>query len=166
MVPRLHSTGTFSARKVPRSTVEKRFKDQIKEELQRILVRDSAREAISSKGLKVLQLASVDDVELPEIDGSPAKFTATVVTQPEFELPEYKGLTVHMLPADVTDAEGASSAPSPLDSPAARATAEGDRFECARCGCAIEVRTPSSIRPHQLKEFGCQCGQKMRLREG
>lgn len=95
----------FRPGKVPRSTVEKRFKDQIREELQRILVRDSAREAISSKGLKVLQLASVDDVELPEIDGSPAKFTATVVTQPEFDLPEYKGLTVHMLPADVIETE-------------------------------------------------------------
>ena len=95
----------FRPGKVPRSTVEKRFKEQIKEELQRILVRDSAREAISSKGLKVLQLASVDDVELPEVDGNPAKFTATVVTQPEFELPEYKGLIVHMVPSDVTDAE-------------------------------------------------------------
>lgn len=95
----------FRPGKVPRSTVEKRFKQQIREELQRILVRDSAREAIASKGLKVLQLASVDDVELPEIDGTPAKFTATVVTQPDFELPEYKGLTVHILPSEVTDAE-------------------------------------------------------------
>lgn len=95
----------FRPGKVPRSTIEKRFKDQIREELERVLVRDSAREAISSKGLKVLQLASVDDVELPEIDGSPAKFTATVVTQPEFDLPEYKGLVVHLLSSEVTDAE-------------------------------------------------------------
>lgn len=95
----------FRPGKVPRSTIEQRFKDQIREELQRKLVQDGAREAITEKGLKVLQLASVDDVDLPEIDGSPAKFTATVVTQPEFELPEYKGLIVHMLPTDVTDAE-------------------------------------------------------------
>jgi ribonuclease HI len=45
--------------------------------------------------------------------------------------------------ADVTDAD---ADPSPLD---------------ARCGCTIEVRTPSSVRPHQLKDFVCQCGQKM-----
>jgi ribonuclease HI len=60
--------------------------------------------------------------------------------------------------ADVTDAEADES---PLDTPAPTATQIGDRFECARCGCAIEVRKPSSIRPHQLKDFVCQCGQKM-----
>jgi len=64
--------------------------------------------------------------------------------------------------ADVTEAadDGAGSV---LDASAARATVAGDRFECARCGCAIEVRTPSSVRPHQLKDFVCQCGTKMRL---
>ena len=60
--------------------------------------------------------------------------------------------------ADVTDAE---ADPSPLDTPAAKATKAGDRFACARCGCEIEVRKPSSIRPHQLRDFVCQCGQKM-----
>lgn len=57
---------------------------------------------------------------------------------------------------DVTEANE-----TPLDAPAAVATKTGDRFACARCGCVIEVRTPSSIRPHQLKPFVCQCGQKM-----
>ena len=61
--------------------------------------------------------------------------------------------------ADVTDA---ASDPSPLDLPAHKAPQAGDRFECARCGCVIEIRKPSSVRPHQLKDFTCQCGQKMR----
>ena len=92
----------FRPGKVPRSAIEKRFKGQIREELERLLVRDTVREAIQEKGLKVLQLASVDDVELPEAEG-PGSFTATVVTQPEFELPAYKGLVVHLHSADVTD---------------------------------------------------------------
>ena len=94
----------FRPGKVPRSTVEKRFKDQIREELERILVRESIQEAVREKGLKILQVASVDEVELPEISG-PGTFTATVVTQPEFELPEYKGLVVNLRSADVTEAE-------------------------------------------------------------
>ncbi len=53
---------------------------------------------------------------------------------------------------------GASDA---LDAPAPPATRAGDRFACARCGCAIDVRQPSPIRPHQLKPFVCQCGNKM-----
>jgi ribonuclease HI len=60
--------------------------------------------------------------------------------------------------ADVTDA---AADESPLDAPAPVATQTGDRFQCARCGCEIEVRKPSSVRPHQLKDFVCQCGQKM-----
>ena len=58
--------------------------------------------------------------------------------------------------ADVTDADE-----SPLDAPAPPDTKPGDTFACARCGCAITVKRPSSIRPHQLKPFVCQCGNKM-----
>jgi hypothetical protein len=60
--------------------------------------------------------------------------------------------------ADVTDAEASQS---PLDTPAPKAPQAGDRVQCARCGCVIEVKKPSSLRPHQLKDFTCQCGQKM-----
>jgi ribonuclease HI len=68
--------------------------------------------------------------------------------------------------ADVTEVPGVAVATpvvSPLDEPAAVETKSGDRFGCARCGCSIEVRTASKIRPHQLKPFGCQCGAKMEL---
>ncbi len=49
----------------------------------------------------------------------------------------------------------------PVDIPAPVAPKAGDRFACARCGCVIELRTPSSIRPHQLKPFACQCGNRL-----
>lgn len=60
---------------------------------------------------------------------------------------------------DVTDAGGAGL--SPLDEPAPVATEAGDRFACPKCGCVIRVEKPSSIRPHQLKPFVCQCGTRM-----
>jgi ribonuclease HI len=60
--------------------------------------------------------------------------------------------------ADVTDVDAAAST---LDTPSPKAPRAGDRLECARCGCIIEVRQPSSLRPHQLKHFVCQCGHKM-----
>ena len=50
---------------------------------------------------------------------------------------------------------------SPIDRPSAAATEAGDAFVCPKCGCVIEVKTPSPIRPHQLKPFVCQCGTKM-----
>jgi ribonuclease HI len=50
---------------------------------------------------------------------------------------------------------------SPLDVPAPTALKAGDRQFCARCGCQIEIVKPSSIRPHQMKPFKCQCGAEM-----
>ncbi|HEY8668916.1 MAG TPA: ribonuclease HI family protein [Tepidisphaeraceae bacterium] len=61
--------------------------------------------------------------------------------------------------ADVTDAD--EDAVNSVDAPAPLATQAGDRFQCPRCGCAIKVEKPSPIRPHQLKPFVCQCGNKM-----
>jgi len=58
--------------------------------------------------------------------------------------------------------DGGGAAPSAgVDAPTPAATKAGDRFVCGRCGCAIEVRKPSPIRPHQLRPFVCQCGMKM-----
>jgi ribonuclease HI len=65
------------------------------------------------------------------------------------------------------DARGAKGAgPSALDEPSPVAPEPGDRFACARCGCVIELVKPSSIRPHQLKPFACQCGAKMQPAPG
>jgi trigger factor len=94
----------FRPGKVPRATIEKRFGKQIREELERKLVNDSAQEAIRRKGLRVLQIASFDDVNLPELSG-PLTFTATLVTQPEFELPNYKSIVVSLRSTEVTEEE-------------------------------------------------------------
>lgn len=59
--------------------------------------------------------------------------------------------------AEVTDAED----DSPLAAPEPVALETGDRFNCGRCGCSIELKSPSRLRPHQLKPFTCQCGSKM-----
>ena len=95
----------FRPGKAPRSTIEKRFKKEIREELERKLVQDTTREAIKEKSLRVLQIASVDDLTIPEIEGGAVSFTATLVTQPEFELPNYKGVVVQARSTEVTDQE-------------------------------------------------------------
>lgn len=95
----------FRPGKAPRSTIEKRFKKEIREELERKLVQESAREAIKANSLRVLQIASVDDVNIPEIEDGPVSFTATIVTQPEFELPVYKGIVLQARSTEVSDKE-------------------------------------------------------------
>jgi len=62
---------------------------------------------------------------------------------------------------DPSDGSGGGGAAASLDDPAPAAPNAGDRFACARCGCVVRLERPSSIRPHQLKPFACQCGAKM-----
>ena len=63
--------------------------------------------------------------------------------------------------ADGGEPRGAGVGASALDEPSPVAPDPGDRFACARCGCVVELVKPSSIRPHQLKPFACQCGAKL-----
>lgn len=64
--------------------------------------------------------------------------------------------------ADVTDAGDAPSTSPPQPSTSdVEEFQPGENVGCARCGCVVRVVRPSTIRPHQLKPFTCQCGQKM-----
>ncbi|MBV8329448.1 MAG: trigger factor [Verrucomicrobia bacterium] len=84
----------FRPGKAPQNVVEAKFRKEIQEELTKKLVSETTREAIREKGLKVLSISDVDPVEFtPERS---MKFTATLITSPEFELPEYKGVAVRV----------------------------------------------------------------------
>ena len=71
---------------------------------------------------------------------------------------------------DVTDVDGdgrsvggggTGRAADVLDAPAPAEPKAGDQYACARCGCVVKVDKPSTLRPHQLKPFACQCGSRM-----
>lgn len=89
--------------KAPRSLVEAKFKKDIAEELKRKLVGAATREAIAEKKLRVLSVADVEEVELNSDDTM--KFAARLITAPEFELPEYKGVTVRVPSGEITAAD-------------------------------------------------------------
>jgi trigger factor len=93
----------FRPGKAPNSVVEAKFRKEIQAELTKKLVTETTREAIREKGLKVLSISEVDGVEFtPE---KSMRFTATLITAPEFELPDYKGIQVNLPPAEPTDQE-------------------------------------------------------------
>src|SRR6201982_480457 len=81
--------------KAPRAVIEKRFRKEIQDELTKKLVSKSYHEAIEQEQLRVASLANIEDVQLGE--NKSMRFRATVVTVPEFELPEYKNI-VGLLP--------------------------------------------------------------------
>lgn len=82
----------FRPGKAPRAIVERRFEKQIEEEVERKLVPESYRKAIEEKNIRPVAITEMDKVEIKK--GQPSAFKVTVDVAPDFELPEYKGLTV------------------------------------------------------------------------
>jgi trigger factor len=93
----------FREGKAPQSVVEAKFRKQIQDELTRKLIGKTTREAIREKGLNVLSISEIEDVEFTPERGM--RFAAMVITTPEFDLPPYKGIQVKVPPAEVNETE-------------------------------------------------------------
>jgi trigger factor len=89
--------------KAPRAVIEKRFRKEIHDELTKKLVSRSYHDAIEQKQLRVVSLTNVEDVQFG--DDKSMRFRATVVTAPEFELPEYRNIPVRLPETKVSEAE-------------------------------------------------------------
>src|SRR6476659_7171611 len=89
--------------KAPRRVIEAKFRKQIQDELTKKLVSKSYHDAIAQKQLRVVSLTNVEDVQFG--DDKSMRFSATVVTAPEFDLPEYKNIPVQLPSMDVAEAD-------------------------------------------------------------
>ena len=89
--------------RAPRAVIDKRFRKEIQDELTKKLVSKSYREAIEQEQLRVASLTNIEDIQFGE-DKS-MRFRATVVTAPEFELPDYKNIPVQLPETKVSPAE-------------------------------------------------------------
>ena len=89
--------------KAPRRVIEAKFKREIQEELTKKLVSESYRDAIAEKQLRVVSLTNVEDVNIA--DDKTMRFRATVITAPEFDLPDHKNINVELPPLEVSDEE-------------------------------------------------------------
>ncbi len=87
--------------KAPQALVESRFAKDIKEELTSKLLRESLNEAIREKNLRVLSVSQVENVEIA--DDRTMRYRATVVTAPEFELPDYSFIPAEIAKERITD---------------------------------------------------------------
>src|SRR5213596_1606212 len=89
--------------KAPRAVIDKRFRKEIQEELTKKLVSKGYHEAIEQQQLRVASLTNIEDVQFGE-DKS-MRFRTTVVTAPDFELPDYKNIPVQAPDTKVSDVE-------------------------------------------------------------
>jgi len=89
--------------KAPRAVIDKRFRKEIQDELTKKLVSKSYHEAVEQEQLRVASLTNIEDIQFGE-DRS-MRFRATVVTAPEFELPDYKDIPVELPDRKISQAE-------------------------------------------------------------
>jgi trigger factor len=93
----------FRPGKAPKDMVAKRYESEIQDEAKRKLIGDSYRKAIADQKLNVVGRPDVEEIQFSR--GQPLQFAATLEIAPEFELPNYKGLTAQRDPTPVTDAD-------------------------------------------------------------
>lgn len=87
--------------KAPQALIDKKFSADIRQELENTLLRQALNEAIEQKNLRVITVEKVENVEI-----APDKsmhFTATVITSPDFTLPNYQSIDLELERRPVTD---------------------------------------------------------------
>jgi trigger factor len=87
--------------KAPQSLVDTRFAKDIKEELTNKLLRETLNEAIREKNLRVLSVSQVENVEIDE--HKTMRYRATVLTAPEFELPDYSQISAEIAKSEPSE---------------------------------------------------------------
>lgn len=95
----------FRPGRAPRQLLERRFSKQLAEEVKSDLIKEALESLVEDKQLEPLRAPDID-IEALEIEpDAPLAFEFEVVTKPEFETPEYKGLDVSVPPISVADEE-------------------------------------------------------------
>jgi trigger factor len=82
----------FRPGKAPRAVVIKNFGDRIKDEVKKKLTQDAYQKAMEQEKLRAAVYPDIEEIQFAQ--DAAYQFAATVEIQPEFELPEYKGLKV------------------------------------------------------------------------
>jgi len=88
----------------PQKLLEKKFSDDVKEQVRRTLISESYQQAIEKNNLKVIgepEFENPDDIKLA--DDAPLTYAFSVEIQPDIKLPELKGIKVRKPNIEIND---------------------------------------------------------------
>lgn len=91
----------FRPGKAPEAMVARQHAKEIEEEVKRKLVGDAYRQGIKDHKLNVVGYPDIEEIQFTR--GQPLQFAATIEINPEFDLPEYRGIAAKREPAVVSD---------------------------------------------------------------
>jgi trigger factor len=93
----------FRPGKVPRSILERYFKDYAKGEVTQKLIQDSVPNAFTEASINPVSLPAIEPGELEA--GKPFSYSATIDVKPEFTIQEYAGLKIEGKKEEVKEEE-------------------------------------------------------------
>lgn len=88
----------------PRKLIEKKFSNDVRDQVRRQLIGESYSQAIEKNSLNIIgepQFDNAEDIKLPE--SGPLNFSFHVEVQPEFAIPELKGIKVKKPRVEATE---------------------------------------------------------------
>jgi trigger factor len=91
----------FRPGKAPEAMVTKQYSKDIEEEVKRKLIGDAYRQGVKDHKFNVVGYPDIEEIQFNR--GQALQFAATIEINPEFELPEYRGLPAKRETAVVTD---------------------------------------------------------------
>jgi len=91
----------FRPGKAPKEMVLKQFEKDIADDVKKKLIGDAYRQGIKDQKLEVLGYPDIEEIHFER--GQALQFAATVEIQPQFELPDYRGLPAKREAGGVTD---------------------------------------------------------------
>jgi trigger factor len=91
----------FRPGKAPEAMVTKQYAKDIEEEVKRKLIGDAYRQGIKERKFNVVGYPDIEEIQFNR--GQALQFAATIEINPEFELPDYRGLPARRETATVTD---------------------------------------------------------------
>jgi trigger factor len=91
----------FRPGKAPEEMVTRQYAKDIEEEVKRKLIGDAYRQGIKDHKFNVVGYPDIEEIQFNR--GQALQFAATIEINPEFELPEYRGLPAKRETATVTD---------------------------------------------------------------
>src|SRR5271155_6221504 len=154
---RLANVPGFRKGKAPLTLIRKRFADDIKGEVLQSLVPETLEKAVNEQRLQPVSQPSVEKLDFNE--GQPLKFTAVFEVLPQFELGNYKELTLELPPMAVAEAdvdralEEARERAATFTPVEGRALADGDYAQLKLAGTATDGGEPV-----QAESVLCQIG--------
>ena len=130
----------FRKGRAPKKLVEKRFNEQLKEDVKQAVISDSYQKAIEKNNINPIGLPEFSDIDFDP--GKPLNFKVTLEVKPTFNIENYKGIKLIRKSTTVTDEDIEKALNNIAIQKAQLTVVEGGKIghtDCVICDCQVKI---------------------------